>query len=162
MSETALKDKNGEHPFGDAGQLISLVIFLAVWASDSFFLHWSTFLARHIPLAIRLAILALTSLTAFLLFKSASSLIHFGEQQEHVYQSGAFRYVRHPVYFGTLLFYFGMSMATASLISLAVLAGIFFFYNSIARFEEKLLEDRFGEAYKIYKKRTGRWVPKIV
>jgi len=161
MSERALKDKNGEHPFGDAGQLISFAVFLTVWAADSFFLHSSTSLARHIPLPIRLALLALTSLTAFLLFKSARSLIHFGERQDHVYGSGAFHYVRHPVYVATLLFYFGMSIATASLLSLAVLAAIFFFYNYIAGFEEKLLEDRFGDAYKAYKKRTGRWLPRI-
>ncbi len=33
-----MEDKNGEHPFGDAGQLILLGLFLIVWVADSFFL----------------------------------------------------------------------------------------------------------------------------
>jgi len=66
-----LKDKNGEHPFGDSGQLILLAIFLLIWVV------------------------------------------------------------------------------------------VFIFYNHIAGYEEKLLEDRFDEAYQNYKKRTGKWVPMI-
>ena len=31
-----MKGKNGEHPFGDAGQLILLVLFLILWIADSF------------------------------------------------------------------------------------------------------------------------------
>ena len=34
-----------------------------------------------------------------------------------------------------------------------------FFYDYIASYEEKLLEDRFHEDYRNYKKRTGKWVP---
>ena len=66
-----MKGKNGEHPFGDSGQLILLVLFLFIWVV------------------------------------------------------------------------------------------IFIFYNHIAGYEEKLLEDRFQAAYRNYKKRTGKWVPLI-
>ena len=38
---------------------------------------------------------------------------------------------------------------------------IFFFYNYIASYEEKLLEVRFSEEYRHYKRRTGKWVPVI-
>jgi len=34
-----MKEKKGEHPFGDAGQLISLATFLIVWVTDSFFIR---------------------------------------------------------------------------------------------------------------------------
>ena len=30
-----IKEKNGEHPYGDAGQLILLGFFLLVWLGDS-------------------------------------------------------------------------------------------------------------------------------
>ena len=33
-----MKEKRGEHPFGDAGQFILLGLFLVVWIGDSFFL----------------------------------------------------------------------------------------------------------------------------
>jgi hypothetical protein len=39
------EDLVGEHPFGDAGQLIFLIVFLALWALDSFVFRFSTFLA---------------------------------------------------------------------------------------------------------------------
>ena len=45
---------NGEHPYGDMGQLILLILFLLVWVLDSFVLHFATFPAGHIPLALRL------------------------------------------------------------------------------------------------------------
>jgi protein-S-isoprenylcysteine O-methyltransferase Ste14 len=159
MTDKVLKNKNGEHPFGDAGQLILFFIFMAVWIADSFFLRRSTFLARRIPLAVRLVLLALATFTTWFLFKSAAALIHHGQRQDHVFATGAFRYVRHPLYLGVLLVYFGMTIATASLYSLAVLAAIFLFYNYIASYEEKLMESWFGEAYKSYKARTARWLP---
>ena len=40
-----MKEKNGEHPFGDAGQLILLGVFLVVWVGDSFFLRKTNFLS---------------------------------------------------------------------------------------------------------------------
>jgi protein-S-isoprenylcysteine O-methyltransferase Ste14 len=157
----ALKEKKGEHPFGDAGQLILFVAFIAVWVADSFFLHRSTFLARYAPLPFRLALLALALFGAVSLVRSAGEVVHHGQRPDHVLTGGAFRFVRHPLYLGVLLFYLGLTLATASLLSLVVFAAIFIFYNYIAGYEEKLLEARYGEAYKEYKARTGKWVPRI-
>jgi hypothetical protein len=52
-----MKEKNGEHPFGDSGQLISLVLFLLIWVVDWFLLQISTFLSGSVSLYIRLVIL---------------------------------------------------------------------------------------------------------
>ena len=35
MRRADVKDKNGEHPLGDAGQLVLLGVFLAVWVGGS-------------------------------------------------------------------------------------------------------------------------------
>jgi hypothetical protein len=48
-----MKEKNGEHPFGDSGQVILLVLFLRIWVVDSFFLRISTFLYNDISLLVR-------------------------------------------------------------------------------------------------------------
>ena len=45
-----MKKKNGEHPLGDSGQLVLLVLFLLIWVVDSFFLRISTFLSDFISL----------------------------------------------------------------------------------------------------------------
>jgi pimeloyl-ACP methyl ester carboxylesterase/protein-S-isoprenylcysteine O-methyltransferase Ste14 len=154
-----MKDKNGEHPFGDAGQLILLGLFLAVWIGDSFFLHLSTFLSVHIPLIVRLAVLVLTIAIALYLFKSGHVVVSHEHRPEGVVSSGAFSYVRHPLYLGGILFYLGLTFATSSLMSLALLGIGFVFYNYIAGYEERLLEEKLGESYVDYKKNTGKWIP---
>ncbi len=156
-----LGEKNGEHPFGDAGQLILLGLFLVVWVGDSFFLNLSTFLAGYISLALRLCLLGLALAVAFYLVKSGHVVVSHEQRPTGVVTTGAFRYIRHPLYLGSLLFYLGLAVSTASLLSLALLVGIFLFYNFIAGYEEQLLEAKFGESYKSYKRRTGKWVPRI-
>jgi len=75
--------KEGEHPWGDAGQLVLLGLFLVVW----------------------------------------------------------------------------IAVSTASLAALALTALIFAFYDHIASYEERWLEARYGEAYRAYRSRTGKWWP---
>jgi len=156
-----MKEKNGEHPFGDAGQLVLLGLFLIVWIGDSFFLGKSTFLSNYVPLYIRLVILGLALISAAYLFMSGHVVVSHEQRPTGVVSTGAFGYVRHPLYLGGILFYIGLSVSTASLFSLSLVVVIFVFYNYIAGYEEKLLERRFGEPYKVYKKKTGKWVPII-
>ena len=162
MPEFDIKEKNGEHPFGDTGQLILLVLFMVVWVLDSFFLRISTFLSAHLPLFIRLSVLGLLSIIALYLFKSGHVVVSHEQRHSGVVSTGAFRYVRHPLYLGSILFYFGLAVSTASLISLTLVAVIMFtFYSYISSYEEKLLETKYGEAYSSYKRRTGKWLPRI-
>ena len=154
-----MKEKNGEHPLGDAGQLILFGLFLVIWILDSFILHRSTFLADNIPLVIRLIVLFAAFAVAFYLFKSGHVVVSGDRRGTDVVSTGAFRYVRHPLYLGSILIYFGMTVSTASLFCLILLVVIAVFYNYIAGYEEKLLEVKFGEAYVAYQKNTGKWVP---
>ena len=154
-----LKEQNGEHPLGDAGQLIVFGVFMVIWILDSFILHCSTFLADNIPLAIRLIFLGAALAAAFYLFKSGHVVVSGDPRATEVVSTGAFRYVRHPLYLGSILVYFGLTVSTASLFCLALLVGIAVFYNYIAGYEEKLLEVKLGQAYIAYKKKTHKWTP---
>ena len=156
-----MKERNGEHPFGDAGQLIFLFLFLVAWVVDSFLLCKSTFLSEHVPLYIRLAIMALSLITAIYLFRSGHVVVSHDNRPTGVVSTGAFRYVRHPLYLGSMLFYLGLVVSTVSLFSLVLLVMIFIFYNHIASYEERLLLEKFGDNYEMYKKKTGKWVPSI-
>lgn len=156
-----MQEKNGEHPLGDAGQLILFGVFMVLWILDSFVLHRSTFLANTIPLALRLIILGVALITAFYLFKSGHVVVTGDQRPTDVVSSGAFRYVRHPLYSGSILVYFGLTVSTASLFCLALLAAIVLFYNFIAGYEEKLMEAKFGQAYVAYQKNTGKWIPHL-
>jgi len=156
-----MNKKNGEHPFGDSGQLILLVLFLIIWVVDSFFLGISTVFTDYISLYIRLVILGVILLFAVYLIRSGHVVVSHGQRPSGVVSTGAFQYVRHPLYLGSIMFYFGLAVSTASLFSLVLVALIFFFYNYIANYEENLLEDRFPEEYRNYKKQTGKWMPMI-
>jgi protein-S-isoprenylcysteine O-methyltransferase Ste14 len=156
-----MKEKNGEHPLGDAGQLILFGLFLVIWILDSFILHRSTFLSDYISLVIRLIILGVALVAAVYLFKSGHVVVSGGHRHANVVSSGAFQYVRHPLYLGSILVYFGLAVSTASLFCLALLVVIALFYNYIAGYEEKLLELKFDEAYIAYMKNTGKWIPRF-
>ena len=75
-----LPEKNGEHPYGDAGQLILLVLFLVIWVGDSFFMRSSTILADYVPLFPRLIILGLALSAAWALIKSGHAVVSHGER----------------------------------------------------------------------------------
>jgi len=70
--------------------------------------------------------------------------------------SGAFAYVRHPMYLGILLTYLGFFVATLSLLSLIPYVMIVNLYRRMADYEEQLLEKRFGERYREYTKKVPK------
>lgn len=154
-----LKEKNGEHPVGDSGQLMLLGLFLVAWVLDSFFLNWTTFVAAYLPLLLRLVLAGLFLLAGFLLAGAAHSVIDKDGGSRSVRTSGVFRYVRHPLYLGSLLFYLALTISTCSMVSLVFLIAIFAFYNYIAGYEEKLMLNRFGDEYADYMRQTGKWIP---
>jgi protein-S-isoprenylcysteine O-methyltransferase Ste14 len=156
-----MKAKEGEHPFGDTGQLILLGVFLVVWVGDSFFLRKSTFLAAYLPLYVRLIVFSLALGVAMYLFKSGHVVVSHDHRPTGVVATGAFRYVRHPLYLASILTYLGLTISTMSLFAFASFAGIFAFHDYIASYEEQLLDAEFGDEYRKYKSRTGKWVPRI-
>jgi protein-S-isoprenylcysteine O-methyltransferase Ste14 len=156
-----MKPKNGEHPLGDKGQLVCVGLFLVIWVGDSFVLRRSTFLSPYVPLSFRLTILGLALITAIYLWKSGHVVILHEQRPSRVVSTGAFRYVRHPLYLASLLTYFGLTISTMSIGSFLLLVGIFGFHNYIANYEEKWLEAKFGEEYRTYKEKTGKWFPRI-
>lgn len=156
-----MKERRGEHPFGDEGQLILMVLFVIIWISDSFIFHWSMFLHDVVPDYIRMGFLVVSLLITVLLIKSAHFVVSQKLRPDHVIDTGAFHYVRHPLYLGALLAYLGTAVSSMSLLSLAFLIPVFIFYDYIATYEEKLLEEKFGTKYKEYEKRTGKWLPRF-
>jgi len=157
-----MKEKNGEHPYGDLGQLIVLGLFVLIWAVDSFILHLSTFLAQYIPIYIRLPIMAFMILLALYLSNQVHKVLFHGQRPEAVVDTGVFRWIRHPMYLASLLVCLGLAISTASLLSLAAFLGVLAFFNYIANYEEKLLEEKFWEEYLEYRNKTGKWLPKLL
>lgn len=155
------EDLVGEHPFGDAGQIIFLIGFLILWVLDSFVFRFSTFLAEAVPLIIRLVLAGLILAVGFYLGKKSMRIV-FTEKRDspQVIKKELYSYLRHPMYLAMILFYVALILATLSLLSLALGIFIFLFYNYIAAFEEKLLEKKLGQDYVEYKNKVPRWFPR--
>lgn len=156
------EDLAGEHPYGDALQVIALIIFLTIWVLDSFFYRFSTFLADHLPLYIRLIPAAVSfGISGFLARSGLTVVYREMRDPPRVIKTGVFSYSRHPIYLAALLLYLGFSLTTLSLISLGVLVAIFVLYDYLATFEEKQLEGKFGPEYLSYKGKTPKWLPRL-
>ncbi len=155
------EDLVGEHPFGDAGQIILLIVFLALWVLDSFVFRFSTFLAGSAPLIIRLVLAGLILAVGFYLGKKSMRIV-FSEKRDspQVIKKDVYSFMRHPMYMAMILFYMALILTTLSLLSLALGILIFIFYDYIAAYEEKLLEKKLGQDYIEYKKKVPRWFPR--
>lgn len=73
--------------------------------------------------------------------------------------TGAYRWVRHPIYSGLLVFALGSVAASAHPIRMAAAAGLTGLLTGKARWEERMLADRVA-GYGDYARSVGRFVPR--
>jgi len=155
-------DLTGEHPFGDLGQLIFLILYLGIWVVDIFFIKLSELDYLYIPKWIYFPIGFIFLVIGFILARKSSRMIFGTKRSEpEVVQNKIYNKVRHPMYLGALLFYLGVSVLMYSLPLFLMFVIIFFFYNFIAKHEEKLLINQYGDGYKNYMKKVRRWFPRF-
>ncbi len=156
------EDLAGEHPFGDNGQLILLIIFMGVWIVDSFVLRISTCAVPYVSLYFRTPVSAVFLLIAGYFAQQGMKAV-FGEERSKpvVIRKGVFSRVRHPVYLGCIIFYVALVVFTLSIFAAIVCVVIIAFYHYIARYEEKLLLSKFGTAYEEYMNAVPMWFPRI-
>lgn len=78
--------------------------------------------------------------------------------------TGAFAYVRNPLYLGNILLYLGIGIMSMALFPyLQIFALIFFYwqYDVIISEEEEYLQKTFGEQYEDYKNNVPRLIPRL-
>jgi protein-S-isoprenylcysteine O-methyltransferase len=79
---------------------------------------------------------------------------------QHVIDTGPYRFIRHPSYTGVLLAFLGLALCfgnAATLFMLVVPTTAVFLYR--IRIEEAALQSGLGEPYKQYMQRTKRLLP---
>ena len=157
-----MQHKNGEHPFGDAGQVAACILFIIIWSTDSFFLQSSRFLTERIPLLPRLLIMGLLIIPAIWICGQSHKSMDRLRNMNRLITNGVYRYIRHPLYLSCLMVYSGLAVSTLSAGALFVWIGIFLFYDYIASYEEKILSAKFGNAYRLYMNKTGKWLPRFI
>ena len=88
------------------------------------------------------------------------SLVPIADAARGFVETGPYRIVRHPIYFGFFLLTAGEALAFASWPAfLVLLAGIVPSFVWRASREERLLQQTFGERYDSYGKRTKMIIP---
>jgi len=156
------EDLAGEHPLGDAGQMVLFLLFVGVWVADSFFLSYSTFLTEEVSASLRIPLAVIVLAISGYLATSGLRVV-FGEIREkpEVIRKGVFRVVRHPIYLSAILFYVALLVASFSILAFVVWVMTVLFYVYLSRYEETLLMERFGKEYEEYMKEVPMLIPRI-
>ncbi|MFH1262787.1 MAG: isoprenylcysteine carboxylmethyltransferase family protein [Pseudomonadota bacterium] len=112
-----------------------------------------------------LSVLAAGSLLRFwsirMLGSAFTSMVQTADDQ-HLIQSGPYRFIRHPSYLGALMMAVGISILLQSVVGLlVVLATMVPAYAFRIHVEEIALKAHFGDTYKNYQSHTKRLFPFI-
>jgi protein-S-isoprenylcysteine O-methyltransferase Ste14 len=81
------------------------------------------------------------------------------QQKPHLVTEGIYRYIRHPLYTGSMLVLW--LMPSMSLNWFAFTLGISLYFVIGARYEERKLEAFFGRQYTEYKAKTPAFIPQL-
>jgi len=74
---------------------------------------------------------------------------------------GPFRFVRHPAYSGDLALWLGSALATLNVLLLVLWPLYVLGATMQSRVEDELLASKFGDEYRRYATRVGRFVPRL-
>ncbi|MFP4442956.1 MAG: isoprenylcysteine carboxylmethyltransferase family protein [Spirochaetia bacterium] len=126
--------------------------------------------AGVIPFCIQLRFFGLPAAAAGLLLitfshialgRNFSTAVKTGRSRKLITR-GVYRYIRHPMYTGYLLYFTALFLLTANyIIGISGIAVIVSLMTVRLKEEEAILFSRFGAAYQDYSSRTGRFVPLI-
>ncbi len=145
---------------------VGLVLWLGLIAYmiDPSWMAWSSV---PLPAWLRWTGAGVCALAAGLLFWTLRSL---GKnltdtvvtRREHtLVTSGPYRWVRHPFYDSVALLVLGNSLIAANWFLFATGGLLFLLFIVRTRTEEEKLLARFGDAYRAYRDRTGRFLPRM-
>jgi protein-S-isoprenylcysteine O-methyltransferase Ste14 len=75
-------------------------------------------------------------------------------------ENGLYKFVRHPIYSGLLLLFYGYGIYVDSIYKLLISSLLLVLFYFKTNYEEKQLERKFPD-YSNYKQKAGRFLPKI-
>lgn len=92
-------------------------------------------------------------------YKQVDTEIHTFKAPRKLITDGLFKYSRNPIYLGMFVFLLGFSFLLGSLFTILPPVIFFILINlQHVPFEEKMMEQTFGNDYLIYKSKVRRWV----
>ncbi len=100
-------------------------------------------------------------IAGFFLLSSAWKVLFAAQRDHKLAITGPYAHVRHPQYVAFLMIMFGFLIMWPTLITLAMFPVLVWMYVRLARGEEKDAQERFGEAYENYRKKTPAFIPRF-
>ena len=115
---------------------------------------------RWVAVAATVAGSALLIWTHAVLGRNWSGVLELSKDHALVTE-GPYRVVRHPMYSAFFLMAFGLLLSSANwVVGGGLIGSVAFMYFTRVADEERMMQDRFGQAYLSYMARTGRVLPK--
>ena len=82
------------------------------------------------------------------------------KETQKLHTKGLYRFVRHPSYTGSILFFIGFGLSSLNVVTWGLFTlFIFWIYALRITYEEKILLEAFGEEYRNYQQRTSAFFP---
>lgn len=129
---------------------------------------WLDFADYHLPLWAGWIGVAIFALAVWLLYRSHADLGRNWSPQLEILEShtlvtdGVFGYIRHPMYTAHLLWGIGQVLLLQNWIAgFSMLVTFLPEYLYRPRVEERMMIGQFGDEYRAYMERTGRYFPKF-
>ena len=128
-------------------------------------LNWLAPLASVAPGWVRVPALALViagiglSMTGARLFAKIGTNIKTFDEPGRLVTGGPYRYTRNPMYLGFAAALLGIALLLGSLSAFIVwIAFVVVTDRWYIAFEERVMHEKFGDAYRAYQQRTRRWI----
>ena len=171
--EKSINDKYGKTRLGKIlGIILSLILLLWIviivvyfFIYDSLNWFWKIVLldndfVKIFAIAIMIAGLLLNVSFIRTVGKSIKKGVSSDEKPQLI-TTGIYNYIRHPAYTAIILSYLGTFLIIPNVLMLIFLLGGSFVIYEHSREEEKSLMKIYGEEYETYKKRVGKFLPKL-
>ena len=139
---------------------IAIVLLIFSWLSDYLFPHFRFIYGNYRYFGLLVLILGLSmTFYSFYLFKKNKTPILPGTKPTFVVMAGPYKFTRNPMYVGVTMGLFGVAVYFGNILSFLSPLIMFLVLNFVyVPFEEKLMENIFGDRYIDYKKKVRRWV----
>lgn len=102
----------------------------------------------------------LLAMAGVLSLGSSLTAVPYPKDEATMVESGAYRFVRHPIYSGIILGSIGWGFLTNSFLALLLALVLFLFFDIKSRREEKWLVEKY-ENYQDYQQRVHKLIPRI-
>lgn len=143
---------------GPIGLLLSLILLVIAILLNG---HIDFLKISNNQFILNLIFIVLSLITVILIIWSFKSL-PASDRGNNLCTSGAFKYVRHPLYASFLsVFNFGLAIYLNSYIFIFWAILLHPLWHYVVSYEEKMMITFFKEEYMEYQKKTGRFFPKL-